>query len=62
MSLFEKFKEITDDATIATIEESGRQTGVSSTAGTTNTMNVVVNVGWKIVVDDMHDIIDVQTA
>ena len=60
MSLFEKFKEITDDATIATIEEGGRQTGVSSTAGTTNTMNVVVDVGWKVVVDDMGDVWNVK--
>ena len=56
MSFLEQLDEITDNATVATVEEGSRETSVAGTTGTTNTMNVVVNVGRKIVVDNVSDL------
>ena len=56
MSFLEQFDQITNNATVATVEEGSRETSVAGTTGTTNTMNVVVNVGRKIVVDNVSDL------
>jgi hypothetical protein len=61
VGLLEQLEEITDDTAVATVEEGGCDTGVSGTTSTTDTMNVIVNVGGQIVVDDVSDIINIQT-
>jgi hypothetical protein len=49
----EELHEVTNDATVATVEERSRETGVASTTSTTDTMNVVVDVGREVIVDDV---------
>lgn len=62
MSLFEKFNQIPNNTTIATVEERCRDTSVTRTSSTTDTVHIVVNVGGEIVVDNVLDIRDVQTS
>lgn len=62
VGLLEKLEELADDTTVATVEESSSNTGVASTAGTTDTMNVVINVGGEIVVDNVGDVGNIQTT
>jgi hypothetical protein len=62
VGLLEKVDELADDATVATVEESGSDTSVSGTAGTTNTVDVVVDIGGKIIVDDVGDVGDIETT
>ncbi len=61
VGFLQKIQKITDDTPIAAVEEGCRHTSVSGTASTTDTMDVIVNVGWQIVVDDMLDVRDIQT-
>jgi hypothetical protein len=56
VGLLEQVDELADNATVAAIEESGRDTSVSGTASTADTMDVVVDVGRQIVVDNVGDI------
>ena len=60
MCFFQEVKQVSNNATIATIEEGRRETGVSSTTSSANTMDIVVDIGWEIVVDHMGDHGDVQ--
>jgi hypothetical protein len=60
VSLLQQVEEIANDTAVATVEERGGDTSVSGTTGTTNTMNVVVNVGGKIVVYDVGDCVCVS--
>lgn len=62
VSLLEEFKKLADDTTVATVEESSGNTSVSSTTGTTDTVDVVINVGRKIVVDDVGDVGNIQAT
>jgi hypothetical protein len=62
VGLLEKFHKFSDNSTVATVEESSGNTSVSSTAGTTNTMDVVVNVGREIIVDDVGDVGNIETT
>lgn len=62
MSLFQEFNHVSDNATIASVEECGRLSGITSTTGTTNTMDIVVDVGRQIVVDNMDNIWYVETS
>jgi hypothetical protein len=62
MSLLQEVDEVTDNATIATIEERSGEPSVASTTSTANTMNIVVNVGWEVIVDNVGDIRDVKTT
>ena len=62
MSFLEEFDQVSDDTTVATVEERSRQTSVTSTACTTNAMNIVVDVGWQVVVDDMIDVVDIKPS
>ncbi len=55
MSLLEQLEEISDNTTVATIEEGSGQTSVASTAGTTNAVNIVIDVGREVIVDDVSD-------
>lgn len=62
MSFFEELDHVSDDTAVATIEESCRFPSITSTAGTSNTMNIVVDIGWKIVVDNVSDIGNIQAT
>ena len=61
MSLLEEFNHVADDTAVATVEESSRNTGVSGTSSTSDTMNVVVNVRRQVIIDDVSHIRDVQS-
>ncbi|TFB02208.1 hypothetical protein CCMA1212_005838 [Trichoderma ghanense] len=62
VGLLEKVDELADDATVAAVEESGGDTSVSGTTGTTNAVHVVVNVGGKVIVDDVGDVGNIETT
>jgi hypothetical protein len=62
MSLLQEINKITDDTTIATVEESSGDTGVTSTTSSSNTMNVIVDISREIVVDDMLHVGDIETT
>ena len=62
VSFTEKLDEITDDILVAAVEEGSGNTSVTSTTGTTDTMNVIIDVGGKVIVDDMGDIRDVEAT
>ena len=62
VGLTEKFNQFADDVLVATVEECGGQTGVPSTSGTTNTMNIVVDIAGEVVVDNVGDVGDIQTT
>lgn len=61
VGLLEKINQVTNNTAVATVEERSRDTGVSGTASTANTMHIVVNVGRQIVIEDMLNIGYVQT-
>lgn len=60
--LLEQIKQLADDVLVVAVEERGRDTGVASTASTTDTVDVVVNVRREIVVDDVGDVGNVETT
>ena len=51
-----KFDQVTNDVFVVTVEECG---GNARVTGTTNTMNVVIDVGGKVIVDDMGNVGDI---
>lgn len=62
VGLLEELKKLTDDTTVATVEESSGDTSVAGTTGTTNTMDVVIDIGREIVVDDVGNVGNIQTT
>lgn len=62
VSLLEELKKLADDTTVATVEESSGNTSVSGTTGTTDTMDVVIDISREIVVDDVGDVGNIQTT
>ena len=60
VGFLEKLEKVTNDTSIAAVEESSGDTSVSGTTSTTDTVDVVVNVGGKIVVDDVLDVGDIE--
>jgi hypothetical protein len=58
----EKLNKVTDDVPVTTVEEGSGVTRVSGTAGTTDTMDVVVNVRREIVIDDVRDVGNIKTT
>lgn len=62
VGLLEKVDEFANDTTVATVEEGGGDTSVSGTSSTTDTVDVVVDVGGQVVVDDVLNIGDIQTS
>ena len=60
VGLLQELKEVTDNTAVATVEESGGDTSVTGTSGTTDTVNIVVNVSWEIVVDNVGDIRNIE--
>jgi hypothetical protein len=62
VGLFEEVEKVTNDTSIAAVEESSGNTSVSGTTSTTDTVDVVVNVGGEIVVDNVLDVRDIKTT
>jgi hypothetical protein len=62
MSLLEKVNQLTDNTTVATVEEGSGDTSVTRTTGTTNAVNVVINIGGKIIVNDVGDVWNIKTT
>ncbi|CAH0053234.1 unnamed protein product [Clonostachys solani] len=62
VGFLEELHKLSDDTTVATVEEGSGNTRVSSTTSTTNTVDVVVNVSRQVIVDDVGDIGDIETT
>ncbi len=58
--LAQQLDEVLDDILVPTVEERRRHTRVTRTSSTTNAVHVVVDVGGKIVVDDMRHVRDIE--
>lgn len=54
--LLQEVDEIATDTTVTTVEESSGDTSITGTSSTTNTVNIVVNIGGEIVVDNVGDV------
>jgi hypothetical protein len=57
VGLLEQLEEVSNNTTIATVEERGGDTSISGTTCTTNAVYVVVDVGRQVVVDDVSDLV-----
>tara|TARA_R110002060_G_scaffold1649_1_gene3155 strand:- start:168 stop:350 length:183 start_codon:yes stop_codon:yes gene_type:complete len=55
VGLLQKINEVTDNTSVATVEECGRDTRVTSTTSTTDTMDIIIDISWEIVVYDVGD-------
>ena len=53
MSLFQELNHVSDDPAIASIEECRRFTGIASTTRAANAVDIVIDVGRKIIVDNV---------
>lgn len=62
VGLFEKIDKLSHDAPIAAVEESGGDTRVTSTTGTTNSVHIVVNISGQVVVHDVGNVGDIKTT
>ena len=60
--LTEKFDEVTDDVFVATVEEGSGTTGVTGSTSTTDTVNIVIDVRGKVIVDHMGNVGDIETT
>jgi len=57
-----QLNEISDNVLVATVEKSSADTRVTRAAGTSDAMDVVVNVAGQIIVDDMGDVGNVKST
>ena len=62
IGLLEELNEIANDTTVATVEEGSGDTGVTSTSSTTDAVNVVIDISWKIVVDDVSNVWNIKAT
>lgn len=62
LSLTKKVDEVSTDVLVTSVEESGRSSGVSSSTSSTNSVNVIVDVGGKIVVDNVGNVGDIESS
>lgn len=60
--LLEKITKLTRYAAVLFVDKGKRRARVSSSACTSNAVNVIVNVGREIVVDNLSDIRNVKTS
>ena len=60
--LLEQLAKFTGDVAVLLVDEGKGGTSVTSTTGTANPVDVVVNVARKVVVDNLRDVGDVQTT
>jgi hypothetical protein len=56
VGLLEEIDEVADNTAVTTVEESSGNTSVSCTSGTTDAVNVIVDVGGQVVVDHVGHI------
>ena len=59
---FKHFSKFSNDARVFLVNKGQCASGVSGTSGTTNTMDIVINVGGEIEVDDLSNIRNIQTT
>jgi hypothetical protein len=62
VGLLEEINEVSDNTTVAAVEEGSGDTGVSGTTSTTDPMDIVVNIGREIVVDYVSHIRYVESS
>lgn len=62
VGLLQELNKVSDHAAVATVEERSGNTSVSSTTRATDAVDVVINVGGEVVVDDVGDIGNIQTT
>jgi len=60
--LTKEFDEVTDDVFVTTVEEGGGSASVTGTTSTTDTVDVVIDVGGKVIVDNMGNIGNIETT
>jgi hypothetical protein len=58
----QQLHKIANDVLVAAVEEGSGDTSVAGTTGTTDAMDVIVDVTGEIIVDDVGDVGDVQTT
>ena len=58
----EKLDEVTNNVLVTTVKEGGRDTDVTGTTSTTDTVNVVINVGRQVIVDNVRHVGNVETT
>src|SRR5208282_2712330 len=47
---------------IAGIVKTCGKTTITDSAGTTDAMDIFIDIIWEIIVDDVHDILDIETS
>lgn len=62
MSLLQEINQVADNTPVTTVEESSGDTSVTGTTSTTDTVNIVIDVGGQVVVDDVGNIGDIETT
>lgn len=62
VSLLQKVNKLAHDTPVSTVEERSRDTRVTSTTGTTDTVNIIVDVGGKVVVHNVGDVGNIKTT
>lgn len=58
----QELDQVTNDVLVTAVEERSGNTSVTRTTSTTNAVNVVIDVGGKVIVDDVHDVRDIETT
>jgi hypothetical protein len=54
-------RRLCDDFVALVIETCG-ETTISNSACTAYAMDIFIDVIWKIIIDDMHDVFDIETS
>lgn len=62
LRLAKQLQELLANILVTAIKECSRNAGVTRTTGTTNAMYVVVNVGGKVIIDNMCNVRDVEAT
>jgi hypothetical protein len=62
VGFLQKLNEVPDNSSVATVEECSRDTSVTGTTCTTDSVHVVIDIRWKIVVDNVLNVRDIQTS
>lgn len=62
VGLLEDIDELSHNTLVASVEEGGGNTGVSGSASSTDSVDVIVNVGGEIVVNNVGNVGDIQAS
>jgi len=60
--LTEKLNEVANEVVVAAVKEGGGKTSVTGTTGTADTVHIVIDIRWQVIVDDMSDIGNIQAT